>query len=452
MAKKSEYICNTCGYKTTGFYGKCPSCGSFGTMEEVIKENTSKNLLGVKSKKDSVERLNAISKNSLKRLDSGCNEFDRVMGGGIVSDSVNIISAPPGMGKSTLLLQIANNIAIKYGPVIYVSGEESKSQIKNRADRILSSISDNLFIFNDTMIENIIEEIKKIHPVFVIIDSIQMMYSSECDGVLGGDKQSFSCVNILIGAAKGPSPFAVFLVGQMTKDDELRGSREVEHAVDGVFYLERPGTTPVRMLRASKNRFGNADEVGMFEMNSFGLEEIIDPAHYFVSKKSSPQIGGALSVIKEGTRSIVTEIEALYEQNNFSYPQRIASGLSNDQLKLLLAILDKKVGIKSNNKDVYVQICGGLKAKTPSIHLALCASITSVLLNRPVPQDTIFIGEVGLTGEVKKVADIESVVKDCERFGFKNIIIPEANLPLREKYKIKITPIKSVSDLVKNML
>lgn len=457
MAKKSTYMCSSCGNKTIGFYGKCPACGQMGTMEEMEPEvkggSAPKSLMGIKSREDTIEPLKSVSKNAVFRISSGMNEFDRVVGGGIVSDSVNIISAPPGMGKSTLLLEVANNIAEKYGVVLYISGEESKSQLKDRADRILPFISDNLFVREESMIENILVDIKTMSPVFVIVDSVQTLYSKDCDGVLGGEKQALTCVNTLISEAKSKSKskesFAIFLVGQMTKDDELRGSREVEHAVDAIFYLDKISNSPVRMLRSTKNRFGNIDEVGMFEMVGEGLLEIKDPAHYFTSLHNCPEIGIALSAIKEGTRNIIVEIEALCENNTFSFPQRVSNGISNDQLKLLIAIIERELGLKMAKRDVYTQICGGLKIKTATINLALCTAIYSVYMNKEIPQDAIFLGEVGLTGYLKKVPDIDSMIKDCERFGFKTIYIPKANLPLKSTSKINIISIDKLGELKK---
>lgn len=454
MGKKiTRYECTDCGYVSTGYLGKCPGCGAFSTMVQVKLEDDAeslpKTMMGVKSKHVKSKKLSSVSKTSISRLSTGCSEFDRVVGGGIVSDSVNIISAPPGMGKSTLLLEIANNIAKTYGNVLYVSGEESESQVKSRADRIIpSGLSDNLYIFSDTKLENIQSEISDISPVFVVIDSLQILWSENCDGALYGEKQALTCVNSIISDVKSGAGYCAFLVGQMTKDDELRGSREVEHAVDGVFYLDKIQTSQVRMLRATKNRFGNTEEVGMFEMSSSGLEEIPDPTRYFTSIHKGPQVGCALSVVKEGTRHIVVEVETLSDNSVFAYPQRVSRGISSDQVRVYLAVLTKAFGLKTLKKDVYLQVGGGLKVKEQTVGLAVCAALFSAISKTDIPQDTIFIGEVGLTGDVKRIPDIESIIKDCERFGFKRIIIPEACLPLKNSYKkIEVIGISSVSSL-----
>lgn len=453
MKSRTEYICSHCGYKSSGYLGKCPECGQFGTMEETKVESvpsataSPKTMMGVKKKTVKSNKLSSISKTSIKRISSGMSEFDRVMGGGIVSDSINIISAPPGMGKSTLLLQASNYIAETYGPVLYVCGEESPSQVRSRADRILGSISDNLFIYADTMLENIEQEILDIKPKLLVVDSLQMMYSSNCDGALYGDKQALTCVNSLISDVKTSGDFAVFLVGQMTKEDELRGSREIEHAVDAVFYLDSLTNSPVRMLKATKNRFGNTKEVGLFEMDSSGLNEIVNPSTYFTSLHKAPQIGCALSVIRDGTRSIVVETESISDNSLFAYPNRVARGISLDQLKVLLAILYKELGVNTYKRDVFTQISGGLRIKSESIALSVCASIYSSVKKIPIPQDTIFIGEIGLTGGLKRITDIDSIIKDCERFGFRRIIIPEACKPLKSKHKIDVVAISSLSEL-----
>ena len=450
--RKTDYICKECGYKTSGYLGKCPECNSWNSFEEfyIEKESSSlsspKSMMGVKSKSITSSKLSSVLSSSILRIDTGNSEFNRVVGGGIVKDSVNIISAPPGMGKSTLLLQIANYIAEHEGPVLYVSGEESDTQVKLRADRILKTISDNLFIYTDTMLESIEQEIDSIKPVFIVIDSLQMLYSKNCDGTLYGDKQALTCVNALISNVK-TRKIAVFLVGQMTKEDELRGSREVEHAVDAVFYMDKIDKSQVRILRATKNRFGNTDEVGMFEMNSDGLNEIADPARYFTSLHKTPQVGCALSITKEGTRSIITEAEVLSDPNVFSYPQRVSRGVPSDQLKVYLAILEKELSVRAAKKDVYLQICGGLKIRDEAIGLSVCAAIYSSIKKIAVPQDTIFIGSIGLTGHIKKVADIESIIKDCERFGFKRIIIPDVCLPVKGKYSIDIVGISSLKQI-----
>lgn len=448
----TKYECEECGYVSTGYLGKCPGCGKFGTLKEIKTETDAsklpKNMMGVKNKTVKSRKLSTVSKTAITRLDTGCSEFDRVLGGGIVSDSVNIISAPPGMGKSTLLLKIANNIAEKYGNVLYVSGEESEAQVKSRADRILlSGLSDNLYIFSDTKIENIQDEIRTISPVFVVVDSLQMLWSENCDGALYGEKQALTCVNTIISDVKSGAGYSAFIVGQMTKDDELRGSREVEHAVDGVFYLDKIQNLQVRTLRATKNRFGNTEEVGMFEMNSTGLEEIPDPTRYFTSIHKGPQIGCALSIVKEGTRNIVVEVETLSDNSVFAYPQRVSRGISGDQVRVFLAVLTKAFGLKTLKKDIYLQVGGGLKVKEQTVGLAVCAALFSAVSGRQIPQDTIFIGEVGLTGDVKRIPDAESIIKDCERFGFKRIIIPEACLPLKNKYKIEVIGITNITEI-----
>lgn len=449
MAKKTtNYICSECGYKSATQYGKCPSCKSFGTMnEEVLELPTVANR--ITSKNANAKKLNTvIASNTSNLLKTNIGEFDRVVGGGLVADSVNVISAPPGTGKSTLLLSVSQALASQNYTVLYIAGEESESQIKLRAERILENISDNIYIKSETNLETILSTIDAISPQFLIIDSIQMLFSGECDGALGGEKQLLHCTSSILNKAKNSSKsMCVFFVGQVTKEDELRGSREFEHMVDAVFTLSLGDESGIlRMFKSTKNRFGDTSEVGLFEMCETGMKELINPNKYFITERTTPVSGSAISAIKEGSRTIAIEINALAESNNFTYPSRISQGINKDFLQIMLAIMENKLSSNTKKKDIYIQTSNGIKVKDTYIGLGIIAAIDSAVSKTPLPSDMAFIGEVSLTGEIKKVPNIDKIISDFERMGFKTIVIP-ANNTTKKYTKIEVKEIQNIKDL-----
>lgn len=449
MAKKTtNYICSECGYKSATQYGKCPSCKSFGTMnEEVLELPTVANR--ITSKNANAKKLNTvIASNTSNLLKTNIGEFDRVVGGGLVADSVNVISAPPGTGKSTLLLSVSQALASQNYTVLYIAGEESESQIKLRAERILENISDNIYIKSETNLETILSTIDAISPQFLIIDSIQMLFSGECDGALGGEKQLLHCTSAILNKAKNSSKsMCVFFVGQVTKEDELRGSREFEHMVDAVFTLSLGDESGIlRMFKSTKNRFGDTSEVGLFEMCETGMKELINPNKYFITERTTPVSGSAISAIKEGSRTIAIEINALAESNNFTYPSRISQGINKDFLQIMLAIMENKLSSNTKKKDIYIQTSNGIKVKDTYIGLGIIAAIDSAVSKTPLPSDMAFIGEVSLTGEIKKVPNIDKIISDFERMGFKTIVIP-ANNTTKKYTKIEVKEIQNIKDL-----
>ena len=451
MAKNNKsYICSECGYKSAVQYGKCPNCKSFGTLELQIEEQDDKvtqtRMTSRNTKANKLKEVIALNTGNL--LKTNINEFDRVVGGGLVPDSVNVISAPPGTGKSTLLLSVSQALAEQGHNVLYIAGEESESQIKLRAERILPNISERIFIKSETNLETICDTIDVISPDFLIIDSIQMMFSSQCEGTLGGEKQLLYCTSSILNKAKGSDKnICVFFVGQVTKEDELRGSREFEHLVDAVFTLSIGDESGMlRMLKSTKNRFGDTSEVGLFEMREDGLKEITNPNKYFITERTTPVAGSAISAIKEGTRTIAIEITALAETNNFTYPSRISQGISKDFLQILLAVMENKISENTKKKDIYVQTSNGIRVKDNYIGLGIVAAIDSAISKIPISTDIAFIGEVSLTGEIKKVPNIDRIISDFERMGFKEIVIPKNNK--QKKYdKIKIVEIDNIKDI-----
>lgn len=447
MAKiKRVYKCSNCGKEYLKPTGKCNICNNFGTIEEVIlNENTAKSINGI----DKAERLNMVNTSIDSRLITGIDEFDRVFGGGIVNDSINILTAPPGTGKSTLLLQVCNTLAKQGLKVLYVSGEESKSQIKQRGDRILqNNIDDNILILTDNNIENIKKSIIDNSIDFIIIDSIQRIISSDSTSKEGSIIQTNIVANILTDICKnGDKKRACILVSQMTKDDEIRGSRELEHLVDGVFRLEAEEFSELRVLRGTKNRFGNID-CGLFEMESDGMTPLENPSQYFTTNKDDGAIGNSLTVIKEGTRPILLEIESAVTKSYTPFPTRISECLRKDQLSILVAILEQN-NITLYDNNVIVKVTGGLKIKEPSVNLALLMAIASSKKKKPLSNKTIFLGEVGLAGDLKKVNSLDIRIKEADRMGFSEIIIPNQTIKIdTNSLNIKITKFKKLKEVI----
>lgn len=458
MAKKSkvEYVCNNCGAKFPKLVGKCHNCNQWGTIVEHIEEPTvvSSSNEVINKGVSKGEKLNAVKANTVPRIITGIGEFDRVMGGGIVVDSVTIISAPPGTGKSTLVLQISNCMALMGYKVLYASGEESKTQIKSRADRILDNLSDNIYITSDNKFENVLADIEEINPDVIIIDSIGTFGVSHISSRIGSPSQMMECANIITKIAKDKeNPKAVFIIGQMTKEDELKGPRELEHLVDTVLLLE--GAYDVKIARCSKNRFGDTGEVGLFEMDGDGLTEISNPSKHFITEREEGDIvyGSALSVIKEGTRPLLIEVESSVSKSFQSFPTRIAEGLRKDNLNILVSILEQNAGVNLWDKNVFVKPTGGLKIEETSINLAVLMSIASAFYKKAIPHGTLFVGEVGLTGEVKKVTSIDSRIKEAERMGFKEIVIPNQALKIdTSTLNIKVTKMKTIKQTIDYLL
>lgn len=449
---KTVYICTECGYETPKWMGKCPGCASWNTLQE--KEVTKR--LGNKNRviKATINKLKDIKVTNSDRIKTGIKEFDRVMGGGIVKDSVTIISAPPGMGKSTILLEVSNNLAEQGYKVLYASGEESDSQIKSRADRTVKKIAENIWIIADVSMDNIVVAIEDINPNIIIVDSIQTVsLEAFSSSRAGSPTQIVESTKTLTQIAKdGDNPKAVFLVGQMTKEDELGGPRTLEHLVDTVLYLEGETGEELRILRSTKNRFGDTGETGLFEMQEDGLIEIRDPSEYFITKRNEEEIvaGSALAVIKEGTRPIVIEVESLISKSFTPYPARTGVCLKKDQLNTLISILEQRGGIGLYDKNVVISTTGGLKLNETSVNLAVIMSIVSSVYKRGISSDTVFIAEVGLTGELKKVPSLDRRIRELDRMGFKKVIVPEGSIKDNIKINnIKIMECKTLIDVIK---
>lgn len=422
--KRSGYICSACGYKSSGYFSKCPNCGEWLSFEEVVEKKTSQ---GVATAQKPAKRLKDVSGEAKKRLMSGLLEFDRVMGGGIVEDGVSILAAKPGAGKSTLLFQIANALAARGLKVVYASGEESESQIKMRAERIADEISENIWIYAGTSMDDAAHWIRSIDADVIILDSIQTFTLEEFKARAGTPTQTMECANLLVDMAKNTAkPRAVFLVGQLTKQDSLAGVRALEHLVDTVLFIDDDAGEELRILQATKNRFGSTGEMGFFSMTDRGMISIDNPsAHFMTRREAGSEVpGSAMCIVKEGTRSIIVEIESLVSKSFTPYPERISECLRREQLGILLSILEERGRLSLYDKNVVVKTTGNLRLKEGASHLAALMSIASALKNKPIGRGVIFIGDVGLTGELKPVPGMTARIKEASRMGFQKIYTP----------------------------
>lgn len=433
MKKKTYYKCKECGYESIRWQGKCSECNSWGSFEEMEEVKTRKSLGGQvkKLEKAKAVELKTIKTGAEDRIKTGMEELNRVLGGGIIKDSVNILTARPGAGKSTLLLELANDLSKLGYKVLYATGEESETQISNRANRIFKEVPKNVWILSDMSMNNVLESIEEIDADLIIVDSIQTFVLEGVDSKAGSPVQTIECANALVDIAKNSNrPRSVFMVGHMTKANEMAGLRTLEHLVDTVLYLEGESEEELRTLMATKNRFGRTGEIGLFSMEEEGMVPIENPSEYFITKREEGVIypGSAISVIKEGSRLILIEIESLVSQSFTPYPSRIGDCLRRDQLNTLISILEERGRINLYDKNVVLKTTGGLKLSEQAVNLAIIMSIVSSIKNKGIENDTVFIAEVGLTGELKRVPSLEGRITELDRMGFKKVYIPRNSL------------------------
>ena len=435
------------GYESPKWLGKCPSCNSWNTFYEE-KDVEKKGTTTIKKEKTEAIQLNKVEKKSTTRIKTGIGELDRVLGGGFVLGSLTLLGGEPGIGKSTLILQICDKINIE-GKILYVSGEESAEQIKLRADR-LNVNKDNLLFLAETDIDNIEAQIEKTEPEFVIIDSIQTVYSDEITASAGSVSQVREITARIMKICKQKG-ITTIIIGHVTKDGTIAGPRVLEHMVDTVLYLEGERYFSYRILRGVKNRFGSTNEIGMFEMENEGLVEILDPSSILISGKENDNASGTVVIVSmEGTRPLIVELQALVTQSFFGMPRRNAIGIDYNRLTLLAAVLEKKSRVSLGNQDIYLNIVSGIKINEPSIDLGICVSTVSSLRNIAIDKKTVVIGEVGLTGEVRNVNLIDKRLHEAEKLGYKKCIIPESNKKyLKENYKLDIIGVKNVNEAIK---
>ncbi len=448
MASKSKnvYICSECGFESAKWYGKCPGCGQWNCMNEEIKEIVSKNSMGNASR--SISRpvaINEISTTDEERYHTGLTELDRVLGGGIVKGSLILISGEPGIGKSTIILQICEYLGKKL-KILYVSGEESSRQIKLRAAR-LGVHSENLYVLTETDIQYVIEQIRSDQPDLVMIDSIQTMNFTDLNSSPGSVTQVRECTNAVMRAVKSLE-IPTILVGHVNKDGAIAGPKVLEHIVDAVLYFEGDRQMSYRILRAVKNRYGSTNEIGVFDMGDNGLHQVDNPSLAMLSGRPKNVSGTCVTCIIEGSRPILAEIQGLATTTGFGNPRRMATGFDYNRMSLLLAVLEKRAGYYFSNLDAYVNVVGGLRLDEPASDLAVAMSLVSSLKDVAISDDAIVFGEIGLAGEIRSVTHIDARISEAERLGFKKCVLPFHNLKqVNTKFsEIKLIGVKNVRE------
>lgn len=431
MAKvKSIFLCQDCGYESPKWMGKCPGCHAWNTMvEETIRPE--KNIRGLssggdKNVKQKPQSIADVKSEQEPRIPTNYQEFNRVLGGGIVPGSMVLVGGDPGIGKSTLLLQTSAQLAKKGERVLYISGEESVKQTKLRADRLEIDAKD-LFVLAETDLDLIEQAMSDVMPSVMIIDSIQTVYRAEVTSAPGSVSQVRECTSHLMRMAKTKG-IAVFIVGHVTKEGNIAGPRLLEHMVDAVLYFEGERHHTFRILRAVKNRFGSTNEIGVFEMKEVGLEEVLNPSEIFLEERSKGAAGSTVVASIEGTRPMLVELQALISPTSFGNPRRMATGIDHNRVSLLMAVLEKRVGLLLQNQDAYLNVAGGVRLDEPAIDLAVAISIASSFRDSPTKPTDVMIGEIGLTGEVRRVSRIEQRVHEAAKLGFTRAIIPDKNI------------------------
>lgn len=453
MAKiKTKWICQECGYEAAGYLGKCPECSTWGSLVEEIQQNSTH--LAANSASASFLNtqkpylLNEIELSNEIRMSTNISEFDRVLGGGLVQGSLVLIAGDPGIGKSTILLQTSGLLCENNKKVLYVSAEESSNQIKLRADR-LSIKAESLYIYPQTNLEFIKNEIENIKPDVVVVDSIQAIYTQNMSSSAGSVSQIRECCNFLMQMAKNEN-ITVIVVGHVTKDGNIAGPKVLEHMVDTVIYFEGDKYKSYRLLRAVKNRFGNTSEVGIFEMGTNGLIEVMNPSELFLNEHSEITTPGSVIIAtNEGTRPLLVEIQALVGTTPYPSPRRVANGVDFSRVLQILAVLEKRVGLSLSKQDVYVNVIGGVEISEPAADLGIALAVATCSRDVVVDSHTVIIGEIGLSGEIRAVNNIEKRIKEAQKLGFKKAIIPNANGKFDEKIEgIEIIRVKRLIDAI----
>ncbi len=427
MKNKTVFVCNECGYESVKWLGRCSACGAWNSMfeEKVKSQKTSSAPFSMSNDKIATAvQFNKLELNSEARFSCGIGELDGVLGGGIVEGSLILVGGDPGIGKSTLLLQMCNSLP-KDIKILYVSGEESGNQIKMRGQR-LKTQNENLYLLSDTNMENIIAQIEKVQPKILIIDSVQTMYSPDISSVPGSVSQVREAAVSFMRIAKEMN-VSVFLVGHVTKDGAIAGPKILEHIVDCVLYFEGEQHHCHRILRCVKNRFGSTNEIGVFEMHDSGLAEVKNPSMLFLEGRPENEPGSCVVCTIEGSRPMLAEFQALVADSSFNNPKRMATGTDHNRVSLLMAVLEKRVGLNLAGKDAYVNVIGGIRIDEPAADLAIVLSIASAFRDKPIGKDYVAMGEVGLTGELRGVNQMEKRLAEAEKLGFTHAIIPKAN-------------------------
>ena len=457
MAKtKTRYVCQSCGRVTPAYMGKCPQCSEFGTMvEEVVapeKKTTSVSRGGVGRLSRAPQRLSEIRAEDFKRYPLAISEFSRVLGGGIVPSSLILLGGDPGIGKSTLLLQVAALFANTNGTVLYVSGEESVQQIKMRAER-MGLYSDKLLLVTETNLDVMLQHIDQTKPLLVIVDSIQTTYTDDLKSAAGSVSQVRECATRLQEMAKIGN-VTIFLVGHVTKEGTIAGPRVLEHIVDTVLQLQGDPFHRYRLLRGIKNRFGATSEVGVFEMIDKGMAEVTNPSEAFLAERQVNASGSTIAVTMEGTRPLLVEVQALATASAFSNPRRTANGIDHNRLLLLTAVLSKRAKLHLNEKDVFVNVIGGLQIDEPAADLSIAVAIASSGRDRPVHADMAFAGEIGLSGEIRAVSHLDIRLREAAKLGFKRCVVPLPVGKRKPKYpkEVKVIECRTLNEAIQTAL
>lgn len=448
--KKTTFVCQNCEYHSPKYLGRCPNCGAWSSFVEEVEVAEVKNeRVSLTGEKTRPMKLNEVSSIQVARTKTEMDEFNRVLGGGVVPGSLVLIGGDPGIGKSTLLLQVSTQLSTN-GTVLYVSGEESAQQIKLRAER-LGDIDSEFYLYAETNMQSIRTEIEKIKPDFLVIDSIQTIMSPDISSVQGSVSQVREVTNELMQIAK-TNNIATFIVGHMTKEGTLAGPRTLEHMVDTVLYFEGERQHTFRILRAVKNRFGSTNEIGIFEMQSQGLVEVTNPSEVFLEERLDGATGSAIVVTMEGTRPILAEVQALVTPTMFGNAKRTTTGLDFNRASLIMAVLEKRAGLLLQNQDAYLKSAGGVRLDEPAIDLAVAVAIASSYKDKPTNPQECFIGEIGLTGEIRRVNRIEQRINEAAKLGFTKVYAPKNSLagiqPTKDIQVVGVTTLSEVLKLV----
>mgnify|MGYP000938524132 FL=1 len=460
MAKsKSAYFCQSCGYESPKWLGQCPSCKQWNSFVEEVVEKASSRVpewrssaspIGGSKRTNKAAIIQEIVYTEEQRLETPDREFNRVLGGGIVPGSLVLIGGEPGIGKSTLMLQLA--LGLPKVKTLYISGEESEQQIKMRAERLAQQSNANCFILTETSMQNIFKQIDQVEPNVVVIDSIQTLHTSQIESAPGSVSQVRECTAELLRFAKETNT-PVFIVGHITKDGSIAGPKVLEHMVDTVLQFEGDRHHVYRILRAVKNRFGSSSELGIYEMQGAGLREVSNPSEIMLSQREEPVSGVAVAAMLEGIRPLMIEVQALVSNSAFGTPQRSSTGFDTKRLNMLLAVLEKRFGFRLSAQDVFLNIAGGLRVEDPAIDLAVIAALISSQQDIPLPANITFAGEVGLSGEIRAVNRIEQRIQEAEKLGFEQIFISKYNskgLDVK-KYDILVRPVATLEDIFRNL-
>ncbi len=456
MAKaktKTVFFCQNCGYESAKWMGQCPACHEWNSFveETVTPAKTGAGIHHGSRERAKPTKLKEVSMTETARTKTQIGELDRVLGGGIVRGSMVLIGGDPGIGKSTLLLQMCRNLAAQNDKVLYISGEESLQQIRMRAERI-GEMSDSLLLLTETNLETIKEAIEHEKPSVCIIDSIQTMYSENISSAPGSVSQVREATAVLMMLAKGLD-ISIFIVGHVTKDGSVAGPRVLEHMVDTVLYFEGDRQASYRILRAVKNRFGSTNEIGVFEMRDVGLTEVPNPSEYMLSGKPEGASGSVVACSIEGSRPVLIEIQALVSRTNFNYPKRTAAGTDLNRVNLLMAVLEKRCSMQLGFCDAYINIAGGIKMTEPAVDLGLALAIASSYEDRAIGDRIVAFGEIGLSGEVRAVSGAEIRVLEAKKLGFETVIVPKANMKALSKLDgIRIVPVATIDEAMRAVL